>query len=62
MLDMNLRDDWKLERFTVPSKAKLRLRYELYRLGIHQASLFPDLDGLSAKIKWQHTVNPLGKT
>ena len=60
-LDSNLKGDWKLERFMVPLEAKPRLRYELYRLGVHQSSLFPDLDGLSARIKWQHTVNPLGE-
>jgi len=26
------------------------LRYELFRLGIHASSLFPDLDGLSARL------------
>ena len=60
-LDANLRADWKLQRYVVAPEAKARLRYELYRLGVHQSSLFPDLDGLAARIKWQHTVNPLGE-
>ena len=60
-LDSNLRADWKLQRYTIPVEAKARLRYELYRLGIHQSALFPDVDGLAARIKWQHTVNPLGE-
>lgn len=58
-LDANLRSDWSLKRFAVPAANKERLRYELYRLGVHRASLFPDLDGLAERIKWQHTVNPL---
>ena len=59
-LDGNLRTDWKLQRYSVPAEAKQRLRYELYRLGVHQSALFPDIDGLAGRIKWQHTVNPLG--
>jgi len=59
-LDEALRPDWKIERYSVPAEAKQRLRYELYRLGVHQSALFPDIDGLAARIKWQHSVNPLG--
>ena len=58
-LDTSLRSDWSLKRFAVPAANKERLRYELYRLGVHRAALFPDLDGLAARIKWQHTVNSL---
>jgi hypothetical protein len=61
-LDDTLRFDWKLQRYVVPSKAKPRLLYELYRLGVHQSSLFPDIDGLAARIKWQHSVDPLSKS
>lgn len=58
-LNATLRSDWSLQRFAVPAAKKERLRYELYRLGVHRASLFPDLDGLAARIKWQHTANSL---
>lgn len=58
-LDANLRSDWSLRRFAVPADNKQRLRYELYRLGVHRASLFPDIDGLAARIRWQHTASPL---
>lgn len=58
-LDAPLREDWAIEPFRIPSSAKQTIRYELYRLGIHAASLFPDIDGLSSRIKWQHTVGPL---
>lgn len=57
-LDENLRSDWKIERHNITAQSKKQLRYELYRLGIHQSSLFPDIDGLAARIKWQHTVSP----
>jgi hypothetical protein len=35
------------------------LRYELFRLGVHESSMFPHIDGLAARIKWQHSVLPL---
>lgn len=60
-LDAGLRTDWSLKRFEVPAVNKQRLRYELYRLGVHRSSLFPDLDGLAERIKWQHTARPLDK-
>lgn len=58
-LDENLRSDWHIDRICVPSQYKARLRYELYRLGIHESTLFPGLDGLASRIRWQHTVTPL---
>lgn len=58
-LDDALRDEWKIERIAVPGAAKQRLRYELFRIGVHESSMFPYLDGLAERIKWQHTVNPL---
>lgn len=58
-LNQYLRSDWSIQSFEVPAKAKVRLRYELYRLGVHQSSLFPDIDGLAARIRWQHGVGPL---
>lgn len=58
-LDQKLRSDWAIERIAVPATAKVRLRYELFRLGVHESSLFPHIDGLAARIKWQHSVQPL---
>jgi hypothetical protein len=58
-LDVPLRDGWSIERFEVPKAAKPRLRYELFRLGVHASALFPDIDGLAKRLKWQLTVNPL---
>jgi hypothetical protein len=59
-LDRVLPSDWVVEEHEVTASVKRDLRYELFRLGIHASSLFPDLDGLSARLKWQHGVSPLG--
>jgi hypothetical protein len=58
-LDRGLREGWTLERLMVPADRKTRLRYELFRLGVHSSSMFPDIDGLAARLRWQHTVGPL---
>jgi hypothetical protein len=57
-LDNSLRKDWKIERFIIPANAKQSIRYELFRLGVHNSSQFPDVDRLSARLKWQHGVKP----
>ena len=57
-LDQALRSDWTIERLIVPASAKAKIRYDLYRVGVHTSSLFPDIDGLTARIKWQHAVSP----
>ena len=56
-LDHVLPARWRIEIVSIPAERKNHLRYELFRLGIHQSSLFPDLDGLAARIRWQHTVS-----
>ncbi len=58
-LDETLREDWTIERLQVPADTKDALRYQLFRLGVHASSLFPDVDGLTARLKWQHAVSPL---
>jgi hypothetical protein len=55
-LDADLRDDWSLERFIIPSSVKETIRYQLFRCGVHHSSLFPDLDGLAQRLKWQHSI------
>ncbi len=57
-LDHDLRPEWRLEAVDVPAIAKQKLRYELYRMGVHRAALFPDLDGLTAHLQWNHGVRP----
>lgn len=56
-LDDGLRDDWKLNCLRVPKSRKEELRYELFRVGVHDSALFPDIDGLAARVRWQHTVS-----
>jgi hypothetical protein len=58
-LDQQLPPDWSIEHFLIPGDSKKHIRYELFRLGVHASSLFPDLDGLAARVSWQHTVSPL---
>ena len=55
-LDRALRDGWRIERLEVPAARKEELRYALFRVGIHASSLFPDVDGLAARIRWQHAI------
>ena len=57
-LEHALPADWHIERLTIPAARKEHLRYELYRIGVHESSLFPGLDGLAARIRWQHAVSP----
>jgi len=56
-LDQALRSDWRIESLRVPANRKAHLRYELFRLGVHASSLFPDVDGLASRIRWQHTIS-----
>jgi hypothetical protein len=37
-------------KFVVPASARVRVRRELQRLGMHRATLFPDLDGIAQYI------------
>jgi FRG domain len=56
-LDQYLREDWRIERFIIPADRKSNLKYELFRLGVHSSTVFPDIDGLAARIRWQHSVS-----
>jgi hypothetical protein len=57
-LDTTLPEDWKIEDYLIPAGQKKELRYDLFRLGVHASSLFPDLGGLADRVGWQHTVKP----
>jgi hypothetical protein len=61
-LDQAMRPDWRLEKLTVRAAMKAGLRYDLFRLGMHGSSLFPDVDGLASRLRWQHTVRPPSST
>lgn len=58
-LDEQLPDKWVLQEYSIPESSKAKVRYELFRLGVHESSLFPDLDGLASRLKWQTSVSPL---
>ena len=58
-LNEPLRDGWKLERLAIPGAQKASLRYELYRMGVHASALFPDIGGLTERLRWQHSVSAL---
>lgn len=55
-LDQSLPASWRIQMLRVPSSRKRHLRYELFRLGVHASSLFPDVDGLASRIRWQHAI------
>jgi hypothetical protein len=56
-LDETLPEGWRIDDFRIPAERKPFVRYELFRMGIHASALFPDLDGLASRIKWQHEID-----
>lgn len=44
-----------LKKITIKNGFRKKLKYILYKYGIHRASLFPDLDGLAKNITWRIT-------
>ena len=48
------RKQWKINEFVLPCNVKQSVRYFLFRMGIHQESLFPDKDGLSGHLDWKY--------
>ncbi len=49
----SLKDPWgvlPLTQIRIPTAARARLRLELQRVGVHRASLFPDLDGVGQHV------------
>ena len=57
-LSEQIRTEWSLQRIIIPAASKADFLYQLFRQGVHRASLFPDIDGLANHIRWQHTVLP----
>ena len=49
------RPDWCLHTVKLPAAGKEPILYSLYRVGIHQESLFPGVDGLAAHLNWKYT-------
>jgi hypothetical protein len=55
-LETMLKDPKALEKIVVRSSYRQELLFELSHYGINRATLFPDLDGLSAYMNWA-TIN-----
>jgi FRG domain len=55
-LQKNMQQKQRLEKIFIPTKEFSELRFQLDRCGIQEASLFPDLDGLSRHIEWSHSL------
>lgn len=45
----------QIDRLTIPQVHRNRLKRDLYKFGVHAATLFPDLDGLSRYVCWLRT-------
>jgi hypothetical protein len=43
-----------LDKVIIPRKARKRLKKDLYRYGVHEAAMFPGLDGLASHVKWMN--------
>ena len=43
-----------IDRIVIPTKARKQLKKDLYRYGVHEAALFPSLDGLASHVKWMN--------
>ena len=46
-----------IERILISASARKRLKKDLYRYGVHEASMFPGLDGLANHIKWMNEAS-----
>ncbi len=42
----------EIDKLIISAKFRKKLKQELYRYGIHEASMFPGMDGLANHIKW----------
>lgn len=56
-LDQYINSNWEMDEFKIPKERKSFIRHQLFRIGIHQSNLFPDLSGLAERLIWQ-TNNP----
>jgi hypothetical protein len=45
----------RIDRLVITAGCRKKLKRTLYKYGIHEATLFPDLDGLCRHIEWERT-------
>ncbi len=43
-----------VQKIIIPAAHRKRLKRDLYRYGVHEAALFPGLDGLASHVKWMN--------
>ncbi len=46
-----------IDKIIIPAERRKIFKQELYRYGIHEASMFPGLDGLANHIKWMNEAS-----
>lgn len=44
----------EIQRIKIPADGRKQLKKDLYRYGMHEASMFPSLDGLASHVKWMN--------
>ena len=47
-------DDEEITKIIIPTEARKKLKQDLYRYGVHEASMFPGLDGMAQHVKWMN--------
>jgi len=47
----------EIDKIIIPAERRKTLKQELYRYGIHDASMFPGLDGLASHVKWMNEIS-----
>jgi type I restriction enzyme M protein len=47
----------QIHKIVIPNAIRKKLKQQLYRYGIHRATIYPGLDGTSAHIKWLNCQN-----
>lgn len=58
-LEKNNKFNEKLVKIPVPANRFESLRDELYRCGVHHATMYPDLDGICRHLAWRYTHGEL---
>lgn len=53
---------WQITRITIDCADKRHILNQLYELGIHRGFIFPDLDGLTHRIKYEVTTKHVRHT
>jgi hypothetical protein len=57
-LDGEPLDDKEILKLVVPAKEKRHLMAKLFKYGVHHATMFPDLDGLSRHLRYLNNYKP----